>query len=34
VTGKRISPPLFESMEIVGKGLAVERISKASSTLI
>lgn len=33
VTGKRISPPLFESMEIVGKGLVVERISKASSTL-
>jgi glutamyl-tRNA synthetase len=33
VTGKRISPPLFESMEIVGKGLSVERISEASSTL-
>jgi glutamyl-tRNA synthetase len=33
VTGKRISPPLFESMEIVGKGLIVERIFEASSTL-
>jgi glutamyl-tRNA synthetase len=33
VTGKRISPPLFESMEIVGKGLVVERIIAASSAL-
>ncbi|MDG1839193.1 MAG: glutamate--tRNA ligase [Dehalococcoidia bacterium] len=33
VTGKRISPPLFESMEIVGKGLVVERINEASSSL-
>ena len=33
VTGKRVSPPLFESMEIVGKSLVVERIIAASSAL-
>jgi glutamyl-tRNA synthetase len=33
VTGARISPPLFESMEIVGKGLSLERIEAASTAL-
>jgi len=33
VTGTRISPPLFESMEIVGKGLSVERIEAAAAQL-
>lgn len=33
ITGTRISPPLFESMDIVGKGLSVERIEAASAQL-
>jgi glutamyl-tRNA synthetase len=33
VTGARISPPLFESMEIVGKGLTIERIEAAAESL-
>jgi glutamyl-tRNA synthetase len=33
MTGTRISPPLFESMEIVGKGLTIERIEAAASQL-
>ncbi len=33
VTGQRISPPLFESMEIVGKEKVMERIEKARSLL-
>ena len=33
VTGTNISPPLFESMEIVGKGLSLERIEAAAARL-
>ena len=33
VTGTRISPPLFESMEIVGKGLSTERVEAAATQL-
>ena len=33
ITGTRISPPLFESMDIVGKGLSVERIEAAATQL-
>jgi glutamyl-tRNA synthetase len=33
VTGTSISPPLFESMEIIGQGLTIERIKAASATL-
>ena len=33
VTGQRISPPLFESMEIVGKVKCLERIQKAIELL-
>ncbi|MDA0353386.1 MAG: glutamate--tRNA ligase [Chloroflexi bacterium] len=33
ITGTPISPPLFESMEIVGKGLSVERIEAAAEQL-
>lgn len=33
ISGTRISPPLFESMEIVGKGLSVERIEAAAAQL-
>ena len=33
VTGKRISPPLFESMEIIGKQVVLERIKTAEKLL-
>jgi glutamyl-tRNA synthetase len=33
VTGAAISPPLFESMEIIGKGLTIERIEAAADSL-
>ena len=29
VTGQKVSPPLFESMEIIGKEKVLERIRKA-----
>lgn len=33
VTGQRVSPPLFESMEIVGRDKVLERVSKAIQLL-
>lgn len=33
VTGQRVSPPLFESMEIIGKDIVLERISSALENL-
>ncbi len=33
VTGRRVSPPLFESMEIVGQGVCVDRLRAASAML-
>lgn len=33
VTGKRISPPLFESMEIIGKEIVLKRVEQAMSLL-
>ena len=33
VTGQRISPPLFESMEIIGREKVLERIVKAIKLL-
>lgn len=33
VTGQRVSPPLFESMEIIGKDKVIERIKKAIDLL-
>ncbi len=33
VTGQKISPPLFESMEIVGQAKVLERLKKAIETL-
>jgi len=33
VTGQRVSPPLFESMEIIGKEKVIERIKKAIDLL-
>jgi glutamyl-tRNA synthetase len=33
VTGRRVTPPLFESMEILGKPRCVERLRRASETL-
>ncbi|MEW6179558.1 MAG: glutamate--tRNA ligase [Chloroflexota bacterium] len=33
VTGQKISPPLFESMEIIGKEMVVKRMEKAISIL-
>lgn len=33
VTGTRVSPPLFESMSIVGDGLSIERIEAAAEQL-
>ena len=29
VTGQKISPPLFESMEVIGKEKVLERLKKA-----
>jgi glutamyl-tRNA synthetase len=33
VTGQKISPPLFESMEIIGKDIVIERINQALKLL-
>ena len=33
VTGKRITPPLFETMEIVGPAPSLERLAAAESAL-
>ena len=33
VTGQKVSPPLFESMEIIGKEKCLQRIQKAIQTL-
>jgi glutamyl-tRNA synthetase len=33
VTGQKVSPPLFESMEIIGREKVLERIQKAIATL-
>lgn len=33
VTGQKVSPPLFESMEIIGKAKVLERLKKAIQTL-
>ena len=33
VTGQNVSPPLFESMEIIGKEKVLERLQKAASLL-
>jgi len=33
VTGRRVSPPLFESMEIIGQGVCVDRLQAASAAL-
>jgi glutamyl-tRNA synthetase len=33
VTGQKVSPPLFESMEIIGKEKVLERIKSAAETL-
>ena len=33
VTGQTVSPPLFESMEIVGKEKVLERVQKAIEIL-
>nr|WP_188893829.1 glutamate--tRNA ligase [Microlunatus endophyticus] len=33
ITGKRISPPLFESMELLGKTSSLNRISRARATV-
>ena len=34
VTGRRISPPLFESMEIIGQGVCADRLRAASASLV
>ena len=33
VTGQKVSPPLFESMEIIGKEKVLERLQKAVEIL-
>jgi glutamyl-tRNA synthetase len=33
VTGQRVSPPLFESMEIIGRDVVLERIKRAIAIL-
>ena len=33
VTGQKVSPPLFESMEIIGKAKCLERVQKAIELL-
>jgi glutamyl-tRNA synthetase len=33
VTGQRVSPPLFESMEVIGKAKVIERLEKAIGVL-
>ncbi|HYI32000.1 MAG TPA: glutamate--tRNA ligase, partial [Glaciibacter sp.] len=34
VSGRRVSPPLFESMEILGKDESLARLGRLSSTLV
>jgi glutamyl-tRNA synthetase len=33
VTGQKVSPPLFESMEIIGREKVLERLKKAVEVL-
>ncbi len=33
VTGQPVSPPLFESMEIIGKTVSLARMARAAATL-
>ena len=33
VTGSMVSPPLFESLELLGKGVALERIDAALAAI-
>jgi glutamyl-tRNA synthetase len=33
VTGQKVSPPLFESMEIIGRGKVLERLKRAAEVL-
>jgi glutamyl-tRNA synthetase len=33
ITGQKVSPPLFESMEIIGKAIVVNRMKKAIKML-
>jgi glutamyl-tRNA synthetase len=33
VTGQKVSPPLFESMEIIGREVVLNRLRKAIETL-
>jgi len=33
VTGQKVSPPLFESMEIIGKDKVLERVQSAAEML-
>jgi len=33
VTGQKVSPPLFESMEVIGKEKALERLERAAALL-
>jgi glutamyl-tRNA synthetase len=33
VTGQKVSPPLFESMEIMGKEKVLERLQRAAEIL-
>jgi glutamyl-tRNA synthetase len=33
VTGRNVSPPLFETMAIIGKDIVLERIQYAQQTL-
>jgi glutamyl-tRNA synthetase len=33
VTGQKVSPPLFESMEVVGKDKVLERLKKSAEIL-
>jgi glutamyl-tRNA synthetase len=33
VTGQKVSPPLFESMEVIGKEKVLERLQKATALL-
>jgi len=33
ITGQKVSPPLFESMEIIGREKVIQRLKKAAETL-
>jgi glutamyl-tRNA synthetase len=33
VTGQKVSPPLFESMEVIGKDMVLERLQLAIAQL-